>query len=170
MSVNVTTRMKRSNLNTTTESSPRSGRGGWWLAGLGLSVLIVVFFHESIGRLAHRWANEPDYSHGFLVPPFAAYLLWHRRDLAKVGDGGLWMGLVLLLGSAALRLGAAYYAYPLADSAGLLLCLAGAALLLGGWSLFRWSWPAIAFLVFMSPLPGGTRFRETAGVEMAAWF
>lgn len=157
----------------------------WWIAGLGLSVLIAVSFGETLLRLSHRWANEADYSHGFLVPFFAAYLLWHRRDLAQVGSGGRWLGVLLLLGSAALRLGAAYYAFPLADGAALPICLAGAALLLGGWSALRWSWPSIAFLFFMIPLPAviserlsgplqhiatvsGTYVLQTLGVPAAA--
>ncbi len=35
----------------------------------------------------------------------------------------------------------------------LLPCLAGLALLIGGRSALKWSWPAILFLVFMLPLP-----------------
>ena len=34
---------------------------------------------------------------------------------------------------------------------------AAMALLVGGWRALRWSWPAIAFLVFMIPLPGATQ-------------
>ncbi len=35
----------------------------------------------------------------------------------------------------------------------LIPCVAGIVLMLGGWPLMRWSWPAILFLVFMIPLP-----------------
>ena len=30
-------------------------------------------------ELADRWSHDPRYSHGFLVPCFAAVLLWQRR-------------------------------------------------------------------------------------------
>jgi exosortase len=150
-----------------------------------LSALIAVFFGDTIRHLAHRWANEADYSHGFLVPVFAAYLLWYRRDMMRVGSGGRWLGLLLLLASAALRVGSAYYVFPLADGAAIPFCLAGAVLLLGGWSLMGWAWPAIAFLVFMIPLPAviaerlsgplqhiatvsGTYMLQTLGVPAAA--
>lgn len=133
-----------------------------------MSALIAVFFGQTIGHLANRWAGEPDYSHGFLVAPFAAYLLWYRRDLATVSSGGRWLGLLLLLCCAALRLGAAYYAFPLADAAALPLCLAGSVLLMGGWSLLRWSWPAIMFLVFMIPLPGAIADRLSGPLQHVA--
>ena len=44
--------------------------------------------------LAARWWTDPDYLHGFLVPFFAAYLLWYRRELLRGfelrGAGGGW--------------------------------------------------------------------------------
>ncbi|MBL8851462.1 MAG: exosortase/archaeosortase family protein [Planctomycetaceae bacterium] len=150
------------------DASPRGTDAAWWLAGLGLLAMVAVFFGDSIVRLATRWSNEPDYSHGFLVPPFAAYLLWYRRDMAQVGRGGGFVGLILLLLSAGFRLGAAYYAFPLADSAALLLLLPGAVLLMGGWSMLRWSWPAIAFLVFMIPLPGMVAERLSGPLQHVA--
>ena len=76
------------NVDPATESSMRPGAGRWWIVGLGLSAIILVCFGGTLRHLAHRWANEPDYSHGFLVPVFAAYLLWYRRDLLRVGTGG----------------------------------------------------------------------------------
>ncbi len=52
---------------------------------------------EAIGKL---WVKPPyDYSHGFLVVPFAVFLLWQYRDKLpeKVGWPN-WWGLPLLLG------------------------------------------------------------------------
>ncbi len=46
--------------------------------------------------MAHRWSLDPRYSHGFLVPPFALYLLWIRRRLKPEHAGPAWGGLVLL--------------------------------------------------------------------------
>jgi exosortase len=56
------------------------------------------------------------------------------------------------------------------DNLSILLCLAGVCLLLGGWPALRWSWPAIAFLIFMMPLPSkldsalALELRKTATV------
>jgi len=145
---------------------PEAGR--WWIVGLGLSAIILVCFGGTLQHLSHRWANEADYSHGFLVPVFAAYLLWYRRDLLRVGNGGRWLGILLLLGSAGLRLAAAYYVIPLADGAAIPLCLAGAVLMLGGWPLLGWAWPAILFLLFMIPLPGAISERLSGPLQHVA--
>jgi exosortase len=130
---------------------------GWGArcAGGALVVLLGVSFAECLSGLAQRWANEPDYSHGFFVPVFAAYLLWRRRDMRMAhACGGWWLGASLVLASAGVRLMSVRFHYTLLEPMSLLPCLAGVALLIGGWSWLRWSWPAIAFLAFMIPLPG----------------
>jgi exosortase len=52
-----------------------------------------------------------------------------------------------------LHLAGAYFYYNWVEAVSLLCCLAGAVILLGGWPAWKWSWPAIGFLVFMIPLP-----------------
>jgi exosortase len=100
------------------------------------------------------WSDDPRYSHGFLVPLFAAYLLYHRRNLmaGKVLKPS-WIGLPFLLVGAALKLVGGRYFIVWFDGISLLPTLVGLCLLLGGRSVFRWAWPAIGFLFFMIPLP-----------------
>jgi exosortase len=124
-------------------------------AGGTLAALLGVSFAECLAGLAQRWANEPDYSHGFFVPVFAAFLLWRRRDLrSPISIGGRWVGAGLVFASAVVRLASVRLNYTLLEPVALLPCLAGVALLIGGWGWLRWLWPAIAFLAFMIPLPG----------------
>lgn len=129
---------------------PRS----WWLGGALIGAALLWSFAEPFQFLVGRWRAEPDYSHGFLVPVFSAYLLWHRRAMMQVATvtGSLW-GLAFIAGSAVVRWIAIYFYYATLEPPSLMLCLAGVAVLLGGWPALRWSWPAILYLVFMLPLP-----------------
>lgn len=124
----------------------------------GSAALIVVFlwsYFSSIAHLAHRWNNEADYTHGFLVPFVSLFLLWHRRSMMPVTAlSGNWWGVLFLLISACMRFASIWGGYALLDPLSLLPCLAGVVLLLGGGKAFRWAWPSIAFLFFMIPLPG----------------
>ncbi len=105
--------------------------------------------------MANRWANQADYSHGFLVPVFAAYLLWVRREILPAARGtGSWLGLALLIVAGGMRWYSSYYFYQLLDIYSLIPCLAGATLLVGGWAALQWALPALLYLVFMMPLPG----------------
>jgi exosortase len=100
------------------------------------------------------WGSDPQYSHGFLVPAFSAYLLWSRRGrLQTCRWGTSWWGAGLLAVAGLLRVAGGYLNFDWLEGMSLLPCLAGLAVLLGGWPALSWSWPAVAFLAFMIPLP-----------------
>ena len=64
-----------------------------------VSVLIaLVCFSESLLELVHRWTVQEEYSHGFLIPIIAAWLIWRRRDavVASLGHPS-WTGPALIL-------------------------------------------------------------------------
>jgi exosortase len=129
----------------------RPARAGLLLA---LSALVLWAYWPTLGAMSHKWLHDPQYSHGYLVPVFAAVLLWLRRSQMPVGQPSRpWWGLALVTVGLLLRLGATYAYLDWLDAASLLPCLAGFVVLLGGWGALRWSWPAIAFLLFMIPLP-----------------
>ena len=137
------------------------------IAFLGLSVLWSYW--TTLGRVVGRWSEDPQYSHGYLVPAFALYLLWMRRDrLMRQTLSVNGLGLVLLGLAAALRLGGAYFSYEYFDQISLLPCCAGLFLLAGSWPALSWSWPAIAFLAFMIPLPDIVSLAMSAPMQSFA--
>ncbi|MFO0850100.1 MAG: exosortase/archaeosortase family protein [Gemmataceae bacterium] len=119
------------------------------LAGVGWA------FWPTLAFLADKWASDPQYSHGFLVPLFSGYLLWLAHKAGRLTFGPPRLGLAAgVLGVAILARAAAggLMFHPL-DAAALLLSLAGLALAAGGFPLLKVCGPAILFLVFMVPLP-----------------
>jgi exosortase len=126
-----------------------------------LGLVALWSYWTTLGRLVGRWSEDPQYSHGYLVPAFALYLLWLRRDrllrhssLILPSEGRAWgLGLAFLGLAAALRLGGAYYSFEYFDQISLLPCCAGIFLLAGSTPALYWSWPSVAFLAFMIPLP-----------------
>src|SRR2546423_1639820 len=80
------------------------------------------------------------FSPGYLVPGFAALLLWLRRDQLALGSprSNRW-GWPLLAGAIGLRLVGGYYHFVWFDAISLLPCLAGLCLLLGGTRALRWA-------------------------------
>jgi exosortase len=109
-------------------------------------------YWPTLTLMADRWSRDPQYSHGFLVPVFAAVLLWSRRELLSVGQPDLW-GLPLLGGAMAMHVLGAVLDIEALDAYSLLPALTGLVLLGGGRAMLRWCWPGIAFLAFMLPLP-----------------
>jgi exosortase len=129
----------------------RLGKQTIWLALVALCLLWCYW--PTLLTMADRWSNESQYSHGFLVPLFAGVVLWHRRLCMPASLRPSWWGLAVLFITAAIRLMAAYKGFEPLDAFTLLPALTGLCLLLAGWPALRWSWPAIAFLGFMLPLP-----------------
>jgi exosortase len=115
---------------------------------------LVWAFWTTFADLAHVWKINPQYSHGWLVPLFAAILLYARRNRLDVAafTPSVW-GLPLLALGLGLRLVGAYYYYAWLDPISLLPTLFGVGMVVGGRAFARWAWPAVLFLAFMVPLP-----------------
>jgi exosortase len=120
----------------------------------GLAGCIGWAYWPTLEDMAHLWVHNPQYSHGFLVPVFALFVLWSRRERYRLAHfrPSIW-GLVLLVLATALRLGGAHVGLGFLEGPSLVVTLAGAILLLGGGAALGWTWPALAFLGFMLPLP-----------------
>ncbi len=115
---------------------------------------LVWAYGNTLGEMVHAWRTSPQSSHGFLVPVFSLFLLWHRRNLldaAKLRPS--WWGLPLLAVGLGLHLYGGYYYYIWPNAIAFLPTLAGLWLTCGGKAGWRWGWPSILFLFFMIPLP-----------------
>lgn len=138
------------------------------LLGFFAAALLWAYW-PALAEMVGRWRIDPRYSHGFLVPLFSLFLLWFRRDmLAQVTWRPRWWGLLLVAAGMGLDLSGARYHLGWFEGASLMLALAGLAALLGGWGALRWSWPAIAFLFFMIPLPYRVERAVGAPLQRAA--
>jgi exosortase len=126
--------------------------------GVTVALLIVFLalawsYGGELFRLSGRWLHA-DYAHGFLVLPFAFYLAWKRRDIlnGRFLKGSL-IGFVLIVLAIVMQCVSAYFSDPILTPLSLVPCLAGIALVFGGWNAIHWLWPSLLFLVFMIPLP-----------------
>lgn len=131
-----------------------SSLGARVVAGLLLTGLALWSYWPTLTEMVRTWNREPDYSHGFLVPPLAAMFLWMRRSSFPGVTAKLaWPGLALIGLSLAIRYVAAQAFLEFLDGWSLLLWIAGGVWLLFGWRVLAWSWSSIAFLWFMMPVP-----------------
>jgi Transmembrane exosortase (Exosortase_EpsH) len=76
-------------------------RGREWSRALpeALIVVILALLYRGIVRgLALQWWDDPNYSHGFLVPFFSGYLIWRQRhELQAQAPRGTVLGLAVLV-------------------------------------------------------------------------
>jgi len=119
-----------------------------------LFVCVLWTYWTTLTVLVHAWSTSPQYSHGFLVPLIAVWIVWSRsRGSVPVRWRPNWWGLSSLELGTAMRLFGAYYYFEWVDGLSLLPLLAGVCLMLTGIPGLKVCWPGIAFLAFMFPLP-----------------
>jgi len=118
-----------------------------------LTALLMFSYWPGLLNAKAAW-NNPQYSHGWIVPLFSvAILFWWRQPVTPVSDSAHVAGLVFLVATLALRLVVARYRIITIDMYTFVPAVTGVVLLGGGWSMFRWAWAPIVFLIFMYPLP-----------------
>jgi exosortase len=128
-------------------------RDGWWQ--VSALVLLVGWLYSSVlFHLAKQWVADPNFSHGFFVPAFSLFVLWHdRSSLAKSPRApSSWGLLVLVLALAVLVVGV-LGAELFLSRISLLLVVAGLVIFFHGWPCFRAVLFPWALLVLMIPIP-----------------
>jgi exosortase len=69
-----------------------------WLPVIVLIGLLAAIYWGVIAKLVYDWYTQPDFSHGFLVPFFSAYLVWTKREtLRKIPVRQSWAGVPLII-------------------------------------------------------------------------
>jgi len=140
------------------ESLPSSALNHDWrtlgVLCLAFGVILAGLYAPVFPELLADWWNDPNYSHGFLVPVFSGFWVWQQREyLRTLPHQGSWYGFVLLLsGIGALVLGD-IGAEDFLTRSSFILILAGLILFHLGTPVFRALLFPLGFLFFMVPLP-----------------
>lgn len=135
----------------------------------GITVMIVLVgavFWPTLRWLVHSWLGNPYYSHGFLVPVIAGYLIWRRREVVvEPWDAGL--GVVLL--GVGFHIASIPRHIYLLSAVGLIVVITGLALtFVGRRAVERWAFPLL-FLGTMIPLPFVERLSPPLEVFVARY-
>lgn len=118
-----------------------------------LTGLLIYSYWPGLLNAQASW-NNPQYSHGWIVPLCTlALLFWWRQPVDRVTQSARMAGLGLLAASFMVRLVCAHFRIITIDMYTFVPAVAGVVLMAGGWSMFRWAWAPIATLFFMFPLP-----------------
>jgi exosortase len=130
----------------------------WLWAFSGALLVLALAYAPNFADLASTWSKNPNYSHGVLVVPFAIFIFWRRLAAANEQptfntDATSYWGWVVLAVILALRVVAYERNAQWSENATIVPAVACLAWIFGGWPLLRVAWPAIAFLLFMLPLP-----------------
>ena len=141
------------------EASPTSARSALSLRALGwqlglIGILTLWLYRSILYHLVGQWWQDPNFSHGFFVPLFSAFVVWQERDrLRRIPLRPSWSGLpILFLALCVLvvgQMGAELFLSRISP----LIALAGLIVLFLGWNFFKATLFPWAFLLLMIPIP-----------------
>lgn len=135
-----------------------------------VTVLFVMFFYKQIyWTMVHRWITDSSWSHGFLIPLFSLYFLnQKKKEILSIKPKPNYLGWLLMLATFALyalnvwqiKMGTLY-------SVLMIPMLLGIVLLMGGWSLIKYTWLPIIYIGFAIPIPD--RLYKAITIPMRIW-
>ena len=157
-------------MNTIAQAGPRAA----WLEvslpkGLVIAGLLAALYAPVLSQMVVQWWQNPDYSHGFVVPLFVGYVLYQRRHkLQQVSIDPSHWGFPVMLGAIGLLLMGTLGAELFISRCSLLFLFGGMILFLAGWKMLRAMAFPLAFLVLMIPLPALIYNQVTFPLQLLA--
>jgi len=117
--------------------------------------LFYCVYQNQIDGIVSRWTSDPSWSHGLLIPFFSLYFLnQHKAEILKLKTKPNYLGLFLLIcGLVFYPLNIVHFQYGYLQPLSMVATLGAIVLFLGGWSLVKYMWLPIGYLVFAIPLP-----------------
>lgn len=152
------------------QGNPRSA---WsrrdWLPYVAIAVLLGVLYYRVAVKLVYDWYTIPDYSHGFLVPFFAAFLIWDKRKILKATPiKQTWSGIVLVVFSIMVLILGVYGVELFTARMSFIFMLTGLIATFFGWGMVRQLRFPLLVLVLAIPFPAILFNRITFPLQLLA--
>lgn len=119
-----------------------------------LIVLLAGLYHSIVFAMIGQWYNDPNYSHGFLVPVIAGYFVYQKRDLlSKTHISPSNTGFLVIVFGLSMLIVAFLATEYFTMRSSLIFVLSGIVLCMFGKDVFGLLLIPICYLFFMIPLP-----------------
>ncbi len=119
-----------------------------------LAAAFILLYNHTIIKLVDAWSNDANFSHGFLIPPIAAYMIWSRRDdLSDLRVAPAMSGLIVIAMGMILHIMGNVGAELFTMRFSMVVTLFGISMFLLGMDISRKIAVPVFFMIFMIPIP-----------------
>ncbi len=124
------------------------------IQSLILAAVFVLVYSHAIATLVSDWSNDPNFSHGFLIPFVAAYMVWYKKEILKtieiksasIGIGVIVLGMLCYLAG---TIGSELFVMR----SSMIITISGMVIYLFGVEMFKAVLVPILYLIIMIPIP-----------------
>jgi len=135
------------------DESSVSSRVNWLPYAIIATLLCILYYRVAI-KLVYDWYTLPDYSHGFLVPFFAAFLVWDKRKvLSTTPIKQTWAGIALVVLAIAVLILGVYGVELFTARFSFVMLLTGLVWTFFGWAMVRELRFPLLVLILAIPFP-----------------
>lgn len=120
-----------------------------------LTICFLLAYGSILGQLVQIWYTNEDYSHGFLIIPISAILLWMRREslASDRHEPSLKWGIPLLIVALLLYMGALLAEIATVAAVSMILAIVAITICYFGFDMVKKALFPLCFLLFMVPIP-----------------
>ncbi len=125
-----------------------------WLPLLILATGFTALYHHVIVKLVSDWINDDNYSHGFLIPFIAGYMVWKKKEILSQYEPvtNKW-GLALIVLGICMCVAGNIGAELFTTRFSIVILITGIVLYLFGTATFKEVYVPVLYLIFMIPIP-----------------
>jgi len=139
-----------------------------WQLAIPVALILFLYRHAFV-KLVDDWVNDPNYTHGFVVPLASIWIVWSmRRTLARTEVEAKTWGLLVIAFALLQLLAGTLGAENFVANSSLLVLLAGLTISIFGMRMLRHLLFPIAWLIFMIPLPAIIFYSITFPLQLLA--
>ncbi|MBO0911823.1 MAG: exosortase/archaeosortase family protein [Acidobacteria bacterium] len=129
------------------------GRASWYEV-VAVLALVGWLYGPVLYHLVRQWWTDPNFSHGFFVPLFSAWVLWQTRErLKRIRPEPSAWGFAVIVGALLVLILGIFGAELFLSRVSLILLSMGLVIFFFGWGMLRAVIFPLLFLVLMVPIP-----------------
>lgn len=120
-----------------------------------LLILIFIFlYQEAIAKLISDWSIDPNFSHGFLIPFVALYMVWYKKnEISQITQSPSKTGLFIIIFGMLVHIAGNVGAELFLMRFSMIITLSGIIIYYFGLKMFMKLFIPIAYLIMMIPIP-----------------